>query len=335
MASIQRTASGWRVQIQKRGVRLSRVFATKAAASAWAVQQERAIIDGEVSRWPRKTLGDALDRYGDEVSVKKRSKDDELLRLAAFRRRHPALAGKILAEVTAADLAGWRDERLGQVEASSVRREIALLRHVWRIAAVEWGWCEDGLWKRLKAPSESPPRDRLIGWREARRILRRCGYRTGKAPVTGLELTGYAFLLGLRTAMRAGEIVGLTGEAVDLDKRVVTLERHKTVESVGRRYVPLTPAGVRLLRVIWRPGPMLPISSRLLDALFRKVRDQVLLGDVHFHDTRATALTALSRRVDVLTLARISGHQDVSLLLRRYYRETAEQIAQRLARPSA
>lgn len=332
MASIQKHRQGWRVQIDRRGVRLSRTFATKAAASAWAVQEERRIIDGEVSRWPKKTLGQALDRYCDEVSAKKRTYGDEVMRLAAFRRRHPALAAKILSEITAADISAWRDERLKSISSASVRREINLLRHLWRVAATEWMWCEDALWRSVKSPTDAPPRTRLISWQEARRILRRCGYRTGQRPITGLELTGYCFLIGLRTGMRAGEIVGLRGESVDLERRVVTLEKHKTMEAVGRRLVPLTPAGVRLLRVIWRPGEMLPISSRLLDALFRKIRDQVLLEDIHFHDSRATALTALSRRVDVLTLARISGHQDVSLLLRRYYRETAEQIAQRLMR---
>jgi integrase len=80
-------------------------------------------------------------------------------------------------------------------------------------------------------------------------------------------------------------------------------------------------------------GRLLPLSSASLDTLFRRVRDSVLLGDLHFHDARATSLTMLSRRVDVLTLARISGHRDLSLLLRVYYRETAQEIAARLAWP--
>jgi integrase len=68
--------------------------------------------------------------------------------------------------------------------------------------------------------------------------------------------------------------------------------------------------------------------------LFRRARDSVLLGDLHFHDARATALTMLSRRVDVLTLARISGHRDLSLLLNTYFRESAQEIAARLASPT-
>lgn len=332
MASIQRTASGWRCQIQRRGVRLSRVFQTKAAASAWAIQHEREILDGEVSRWPKKTLQQTLDRYAEEVTAKKRSAASELKRIIAFQRRWPSLCARVISEIQPSELAAWRDGRLKEIEAASVRREMGLLRHVWRIAA-EWQWCDDSLWRSVRLPSDGPARDRIVGWREARRILRRCGYRTGVAPTTGLELVGYAFLLALRTAMRAGEIVSLTGEKVDLERRVAVLEKHKTVESVGRRHVPLGPAAIRLLRVIWRPGKLLPITSASLDALFRKTRDQLLLHDLHFHDSRATALTHMARRVDVMTLARVSGHQDVSLMLKRYYRVTPEKIALMLASP--
>ncbi len=49
-----------------------------------------------------------------------------------------------------------------------------------------------------------------------------------------------------------------------------------------------------------------------------------------FHDARASALTWLARRVDVLVLARISGHRDISLLHRVYYRATAAELAKGL-----
>lgn len=44
----------------------------------------------------------------------------------------------------------------------------------------------------------------------------------------------------------------------------------------------------------------------------------------------ATALTLLSRKMDALTLARISRHKDLNILMQRYYRETAESISARL-----
>jgi integrase len=334
MAHIYRTATGWRAQVALRGIRKSATKPTKAAASAWAAQEEAAILAGKQSKWPRKTVADALERYEAEVTVNKKSARAEGFRLGAFARDFPELSAKIISDVTAADLAGWRDARLKLVSPGAVQRDINVLRNVWSVAAKEWGWCADpSPWRSLRMPGDNPPRDKLIGWREARRILRRCDYRTGERPTTTMQEVGWAFLLGLRTAMRAGEIVGLTGESVDLARRVVRLDQHKTMQQVGRRFVPLTPHGLRLLTLMHRPGPLFEISSATLDTLFRRVRDQVLLPGINFHDSRAAALTYLARKVDVLTLSRISGHKNLQTLLKSYYRESAESVAARLAQP--
>ena len=94
-----------------------------------------------------------------------------------------------------------------------------------------------------------------------------------------------------------------------------------------------TADGQRLYVVsLW--GRWLGVASEIAkadaDALFRKARARAGLSGFTFHDSRATALTRLSRQVDVMTLARISGHRDLALLLRVYYRETPAQIAARL-----
>lgn len=331
MAYYTKTKTGWRVQIERRGVRKSQTFLTKSAAQQWATREEAAIIDGKASRWPRKTVGDALDRYGDEVSSTKRSGGPEVVRLVALRKHFPELAAKIISEVTAADLSAWRDARLKVVTAGSVQRDINLLRNVWNVAAREWGWLpEPTPWRQIRMPGQNEARSRLAGWREIRAILRRTGFRTGQPPRTATEAVGWAFLLSLRTAMRAGELLSLTPATVDLARGVVTLAKHKTLEKAGVRHVPLTPQGLRLLKMCALP---LPVAAGSLDALFRRARDSVLVADLHFHDARGTALTHLSRKVDVLTLARISGHTDLRQLLTTYYRESAADIAARLARP--
>ncbi len=86
MASYEKTPKGWRVQIARKGIRESRTFITKKAAELWAMERERAIIDGEVSRWPKKTLRDALDRYAEHVSPSKGTARSEVLRFAAVAR---------------------------------------------------------------------------------------------------------------------------------------------------------------------------------------------------------------------------------------------------------
>lgn len=333
MAYFTKLKSGlWRVQIDRRGVRMSQTFTTKAAGTMWAAREEAAILDGTASRWPRKTLGDALDRYEREITPGKGAKKFESVAFGLIRREYPALCVKVLHQITPTDLAEWRDDRLKHVKGATVQRYANILRAVWTMAGAEWGWCPAlSPWKSIKIPSSSPPRERLIGWREARLILRRLNYSTGMPPITKMQECAYAFLLGLRTAMRAGELLSITGESANLGKAVVTLEQHKTRHQTNRaRQVPVTRQAVRLLSVLHKPGPLFTVQAGSLDALFRKARDQAMVAGVHFHDSRATALTHLSRRVDLLTLARISGHRDVSLLASTYFRESSAAIAARL-----
>lgn len=94
--------------------------------------------------------------------------------------------------------------------------------------------------------------------------------------------------------------------------------------------MPLLPKAVRLLRVVADRPQCFTVKSASLDTLFRKARDRIGIEGLHFHDSRAEALTRLARKVDVLTLAKISGHADIRQLMT-YYRETAEDIAARLS----
>ena len=331
MAYYTKTKTGWRVQIERDGVRRSKTFPHKATAQQWATEQENAIITGAIGKWPAKTVGQAIDRYEREVSINKRGKDFESKKFRAFERDFPTLSAMMLAEVKTPDLVVWRDARLKKVTKGSVQREINLLRNIWTVASKEWHWCGDSPWTALKTPGDNPARTQRIRWQDVKRIVRWLGYRTGVRPATKYQEVAWAFMIALRTAMRAGEIMGLTRETINLQTRVVTLTTHKTMEQAGTRYVPLTQHGARILKVMYegRTGRLWQIDSASLDALFRKARDSCLLRGIHFHDARAEALTLLSRRMDVLTLSRVSGHRDLRQLMD-YYRETPEQVAARI-----
>lgn len=63
------------------------------------------------------------------------------------------------------------------------------------------------------------------------------------------------------------------------------------------------------------------VKSGSHDAIFRKMKELAGLADedLHFHDTRREALSRLAKKVDVMTLAKISGHRDIKILLNIYY----------------
>jgi integrase len=330
VAYIYQLPSGrWRAQLELRGRRESKTFATKTAARQWSSRREAEILDGGAGLWPGKTLGDALTRYLRDVTPGKGGERFERTAAGLLRREHPALLAKPLHLIAPADIAAWRDARAAVVSGSTVQRYAKLLRVVWSSAA-EWGWCpRESPISLVRMPAHNPPRGRLLRWQEVRRILRRLGYVSGAPPTTAMQEVAWAWLIALRTAMRAGEVLALRGEHVDLRHRVVTLPRHKTSHRVGSRDVPITRQAARLLSVLHRPGALFGVPAGSRDALFRKARDQVMARGLTFHDSRATALTLLARRVDILTLARISGHADIRQL-QAYYRESDRAIAARL-----
>lgn len=329
MAYFRKLKTGWRAEVEIQGVRKSKVHATKAHAQAWASVEEAAIIKGASTAYPDKTLADALRKYADTVSTRKRSCRSEQLRFEAMQRDFPALCGKVLHKITPADIGEWRDARRKTVSDSSVVREACSLKNLWNVAREEWGWCGDSPWGKAKMPKKAHARTRQTSGNEVYRLVRSMGYVTGKKPATMQQEVAYAYLVAHHTAMRASEVLGLRKSTVDLNKRVITLNTHKTVDEVGVRYVPFTKRALRLLKLLdgWTDDKYFKIESASLDALFRKVRDRLLIDNLRFHDSRAAALTRLSKRMDVLRLAKISGHKDLNQLMDAYYRQTAADIA--------
>ena len=317
MASIKKRGDSWRAQVKFKGRRVTKTFAIKAKAIAWAQEQERLLEANAAGALPVKTVADALDKYKLEESPKKRGQRWEEVRLEKLKRELP-FANKQISAVTAADIAGWRDAQ--STSPGTVRREMVLLTSVFTIAVREWGWLRSNPMREVRKPSSPRPRDRIFTDAEVEAICEKLVGPKGQQVAT-------LFRLAIETAMRSGELVSLTWDQVDLDRRVIHLDKTKNGD---RRDVPLTLTAVELLQGLGKPGSRLfDLTDASRDALWRKARDAAEVQGATFHDARATALTRLSKRVDALTLARIAGHRDLKSL-QVYYRESAEDIAKRL-----
>jgi len=336
MAYFEKTKTGkHRAHVDKLGVRESETFDTKRAAQEWAAKRESEILATRRGQFPRKTLGEVLDEYVRRFSARKEGAEWEAKRVAWLKRTSPWLTGKVISETTAADWARWRDERLAKVKPSTVLRDIALWSAVYHKATHELGpYVAASPLTHMDKPVDTGGREVLWSWSETRRVVRALGYVTGRAPTTKAQEVAYVLLLGLRTAMRCGEIVGLTAATVDLQTRVVTLP-HKMQYLTGKpRRAPVQRQAACLLAALrgrnLEGGRFFTMNAGQVDGLFRKYRDRLMLGHLHIHDTRATAITRLARKVDVLTLSRITGIKDLRLLNERYYRERDEEIAARM-----
>lgn len=310
-----------------RGRRKSKTFRTKREAQAWAAAEEARLSEAPANRH---TFRQLIEKYVEEVMPGKKGGDHETRQAKALLRDFPHLADKRLAELDTPDMAAWRDARLKVVGDATILRQVNWLRHAFRIAREEWKWMEANPLKGMRLPKSPAARTRRVLPKEVRQLCRTLDYRPGRAPETKQQEVALAFMVALRSGMRAGEILSLGKGNLDLKRRVASVT-HKTQHLTGRpRDVPLTRHAVRLLKPVAHLDRCFEISSATLDVLFRKARDQLMIEDLHFHDSRAEALTRLSRKVDVLTLAKISGHKDLRILQNAYYRETAEEIAARL-----
>lgn len=343
MAHIEKTKTGkFRAHVEKKGVRRTRTFDRLREAKDWGAQTEASILSGELKHFPRVTLAAALDLYVERVSSRKQTAGKEALRIKAFKRDFPSLAGKVMSETTTADWAEWRDRRLQVVSGSTVVRDIHLFSNVYQKCMHELGpYCDKSPFTHLSKPKEKPPRRQRWRWRETRQVLRHLGFRTGVPPQSKAQEVAYVLLVGLRTAMRLQEILSLSDDNVEFEARVATVKHKMQYQTGAPRRVPMQYQAVRLLRSLSDHASsegrdsFFTLNSAQADRVWRARRDDLAhslpeVGDLHIHDTRAEAITRLARRVDVFLLSRVCGIADVRLLNERYYRESAEDIAARL-----
>jgi integrase len=322
MASIARHGKRWRAQIFVQGKRGTRVFDTRAQASAWAVEQE-AELGGD--KLPDKTLSEALERFELEVVPHHKGNRWEVIRINAMR-RHP-IAKKRLTLLTGADFASWREDRLKIVQPATALRDMKLMNSVLESCRKDFGWLKANPMKDVTRPTAPPSRKRRISEDEIQRMKLGFGLGEYLAADTLTQRTGLAFLLALETAMRAGEILGLQWRDVELAQRFVRLPKTKNGDL---REVPLTKQAIAILEILPKAeGPIFGLAEASRDVLFRKIRVRAGLENLHFHDSRAEGIWRLSKKLDVLQLARVIGHRDLASLMI-YYNESASDMAKQL-----
>lgn len=160
------------------------------------------------------------------------------------------------------------------------------------------------------------------------------GLTEGREVTTTHQYTALAFLIALETGMRQGEILSLVWSNVHLEKRYVHLPKTKNGDA---RDVPLSMRAVALferLPKIEGEQRCFPVVQGTVDGAWRNTRkrmakDRPTLADLKFHDSRHEATTRLSRKLNVLALAKMIGHRDLKSLMI-YYDETAAELAARL-----
>lgn len=315
MGTVFKRGKHWRAQIRRKGSpTLSETFISKAAAQAWVTQTEARLLAGKQGRAIPFTLADAFTRYAAEISPQHKGERWEKARLKLLSRR---LGHIRLDEVTSEAFTMYRDDRLQDVSAGTVRREFVLLSGVLRVCRDEWGWMTANPLASVRKPPAPNGRERRVSVDETQAICEALKY-TGTVK-TQQQRVAAMFLFALETGMRAGEIRTMPPRS----GMVVKLDKTKNGDS---REVPLSPRAAELADQLSGGH----ITAQTLDVLFRRARDAAGLPDLTFHDSRHEAITRLAAKLDVMELAKMVGHRDTKMTLR-YYHPDAATLAQKLA----
>lgn len=339
MATIRKKGDfQWHVQVRKKGFdAVTKTFDTRIEAENWAKITESEMVRGvftDRSEAEATTLLEALDRYEREVSVLKDGYEQEKYRIGIW--RADPLAKRSLASLRSADLAKWRDNRLKQSAASTVRKDLAVISHLFTIAAKEWGLAVTNPIKNITLPKEDNARERRMEEDEESRLINAladsgAGSRSNHWMKPLVELA-------IETAARQSELLALKWVDVDLTKAVARIRGQERADGKSRtkngdkfRDVPLSSKARTVLSTMPRSmgGYVFPTTVSAVKQAFVRACERAGIEDFHFHDLRHESTTRLAEKLAMHELMKVTGHKDTRMLAR-YYHPRAEDLAKKL-----
>ncbi|MET4217329.1 integrase [Bradyrhizobium sp. LB14.3] len=316
MATIRKRRGKWQVRVRRDGVALAKTFTIKQDAQTWARQTEakaeRRELPASIKKLAQITLADLIKRYRDEVTVRKKGAEMETTILNAFL-RHP-ICKKRLCDLTTADFARYRDERLKVVKNNTLRRQLNPVQNMFNIARKEWEVpMPSNPVAALNLKNEDDDRERRIDDDEWDRLIEAVG--ASRNPLIEPMMR-----LGKETGMRRGEMLRIVVKHISINRRELYVPPGKNNKA---RTIVLTQDALvilaKLIDVAGQDGRVLPLSKEAAKCAWRRIRTRAGLDgqNLRFHDLRHEAI---SRFFEMgLTLPEVasqSGHKDARMLLR-------------------
>jgi integrase len=327
MAGFRLRNNKWQARIQRDGYPdLAKSFDNKSDAIRWATKVEAEMDRGSyinTALAERTTFAELILRYLQEVTPKTKSAKEDGFRLKALARK--PIAKYSMVALTPSRIAEYRDNRLKEVSAGTVIRELAYFSCLINHARREWGINIDNPIPLIRKPETPPSRTRVLNELEKERLFDVLKPRFKNSNPWILFIVQFA----LETAMRQGEILALSWVDIDLNKRTAHLE---TTKNGDRRTVPLSTRAVQILQEIPRSidGRVFPMNRPALCANFESACKRANIEDLHFHDLRHTAITNMASKFsNILELSAVTGHRQLSML-KKYYHPRAEDLALKL-----
>ena len=275
---------------------------------------------------PKRTLRIASDAWLVEIT-KRGARSSDVYREFMEKQIWPWLGSRMIADIRKKDIMAWRDDCVQRYAPNTVNSALGCLSSAFEFFK-DKEWCEVN---PCRGVERVEVKDRAYVWirtvPEIERLLLEC---------IGEMRDMVAMALG--TGMRIDEILHLQWDDVDLDRRLLTVQRgRKGTPKGGMRHVPILDPVLPMLqaRALRRDGrrhvfpsprggvrTKAPVTVAFKEAAARAELDPKL----RFHDLRHTMASHwVMNGGDIFRLSKVLGHKTV-LVTQRTYAHLAPEI---------
>ena len=348
MAKPYRQRGKWRIKVVGINGRTSCVFDSYQEAVKWAreIEQERDEVRVGRRKAPpptNKTFGELCDYWEENQAKEKRSGTHDSSIIRAHLR--PALGKVLLRDIGQSHRDAFVKDR-AHLNKKTIHNHLTLLIAMLNVA-VDLGWLHS-------APRIRKPKVRLFSkdFRFLRNESEIARFLRAARDVDDLReyprknekwrasIVFNLYATAIYTGMREGELAALEWDDIDLERRLITVQRSfdGPTKADDVRYVPILDPLLPILKS-WRVrcptahlfpnqrGEMFSPSSRIFQEVLHRILDRAGFPDqersnkvrkyIVFHDLRHTfASLWVMRGGSVFTLSKILGHKSVQMTMR-------------------
>jgi integrase len=252
------------------------------------------------------------------ASQKKKPEDDR-----SILRTHllPSFGELYLDQITTEHVDKYKTGKMKYLSPQTVRNQMTLLISMLN-AAVDMKWLR--YVPRIKKPKVP---ERIFRYLCTEEEIKKLLIAAREEDPGVMEV----YAAAIYTGMRAGELCGIQWSDIDLDRRLITVQRsyEKSTKTDKIRHIPILDPLLPILRE-WRlkchsplwvfpsqTGTMNIKSGRILQDIFHRCIQRAHLSYITFHDLRHTfASHWVMRGGDIFRLQKILGHSDINMTMR-------------------
>lgn len=227
--------------------------------------------------------------------------------LSIMRTLEKGFGDKNIHEITAWSIEQYKMKRKEEVKASSVNRELTMLKSMLN-KAVEWGKLKEAP-KRVKLLKGVKSRLRYLMPDEVQRLISNCSDHL--KPIV---------VVAVHTGMRKGEFLSLQWKQIDFEKGIITLSDTKNDQ---RRYVPMDETVKSTLSEIKRKSDYVFRGKKegkplvWIELSFHNALEKSGIEDFKIHDMRHTfASNLVMAGVDLMTVKELLGDKSIEMTMR-------------------